>query len=81
MAGQRNGQLVRELLILRTLEEARIGCTLSDLARQTGVTTRTIRRDLEALEEAGIPLVDELSETEGADRRRFRVLDWRKEAA
>lgn len=32
--------------------------TLSEIARETNVTTRTIRRDLEALQVAGFPLMD-----------------------
>jgi predicted DNA-binding transcriptional regulator YafY len=78
----RNRQIVRELILLRTLEQARMGYTLRELALRSGVTTRTIRRDLEALEEAGVPItdIDERAETVGAERR-WRVLDWRKEAA
>lgn len=78
----RNRQIVRELILLRMLETTRIGYTLNELARETSVTTRTIRRDLEALEEAGVPItdIDERAETVGAERR-WRVLDWRKEAA
>lgn len=78
----RNRQIVRELVLLRTLEQARMGCTLRELALAADVTTRTIRRDLEALEEAGVPItgIDERAETVGAERR-WRVLDWRKEAA
>jgi predicted ArsR family transcriptional regulator len=55
----RNRQLVRELTLLQLLERARVGHTIDELARDTGVTTRTIRRDIEALEQAGTPIVDD----------------------
>ena len=71
----RNRQVVRELQMVLTLERQRHGLTLHELAAKFGVTDRTIRRDLEALEEAGVPVVVE------DDSRRWRVLDWRKEAA
>ena len=35
------------------------GVTIDDLATLCGVTTRTIRRDLQALEEAGFPIYDD----------------------
>jgi len=35
------------------------GCTLDRLAREFGVTQRTIRRDLEALQDAGVALYDD----------------------
>lgn len=34
------------------------GVTLERLAGETGVTTRTIRRDLDALQAAGLPITD-----------------------
>lgn len=70
---RRNRQVVRELQLILTLERARVGLTLRQLAAEFGVHDRTIRRDLAALEEAGVPLVEE--------EHRWRVLDWRKEAA
>jgi predicted DNA-binding transcriptional regulator YafY len=82
----RNRQVVRQWQIVRQIE-GRHGKTLRELAEAFGVTTRTIRRDLEALEEAGFPLVDELEERCGAldypiaDARCWRIVDWRKEAA
>jgi predicted DNA-binding transcriptional regulator YafY len=60
--------------MLLALERARIGLTIDRLARKTGVTTRTIRRDLEALQTAGAPLVED-------DEHRWRALDWRSEVA
>lgn len=74
----RNRQVVRELQMLLILEQARIGATLAELADRFEVTERTIRRDLEALQAAGVPLVDDV-DREG--HRRWRVFDWRREAA
>lgn len=54
----RNEQLIRLLAILRDLDR-RDGCSLYELAERYGTTVRTIRRDLDALEAAGLPLVDE----------------------
>lgn len=54
----RNAEVIRQWTILRELEASR-RLTIDDMARKTGVTTRTIRRDLEALQSAGFPLFDE----------------------
>jgi len=54
----RNAEVIRQWTILRDLEASR-RLTIDDLARRTGVTTRTIRRDLEALQTSGFPLYDE----------------------
>src|SRR4029450_1667889 len=48
------------------------------MASRTGVTTRTIRRDLEALQEAGFPLFDEVRDGKRywkLEQRAFRRLD------
>lgn len=58
---QRNEQVVRILRLLRDLDRAG-GADLYELAQRFGTTTRTIRRDLEAIEEAGIPIVSEAGE-------------------
>jgi predicted DNA-binding transcriptional regulator YafY len=55
----RNAEVIRQWTILRDLEASR-RLTIDDLAGRTGVTTRTIRRDLEALQSSGFPLFDEL---------------------
>ncbi|MBA3640771.1 MAG: WYL domain-containing protein [Acidobacteria bacterium] len=54
----RNAEVIRQWSILKELEASR-RVTIDDLAARTGVTTRTIRRDLEALQTAGFPLFDE----------------------
>ena len=56
----RNEQVVRILRVLRDLDRSG-GCDLYELAERHGATTRTIRRDLEALQEAGFPLSRESS--------------------
>jgi predicted DNA-binding transcriptional regulator YafY len=66
----RNAEVIRQWSILRDLEASRRH-TIDDLAARTGVTTRTIRRDLEALQASGFPLFDEL-----IDGKRY----WRLEA-
>jgi len=68
----RNAEVIRQWTILREIERARgSGVTLDELASLSGVTTRTIRRDLQALEEAGFPLYDDRSADDG--RTRWRV--------
>lgn len=54
----RNAEVIRQWTILRELEASR-RLTIDEMAGKTGVTTRTIRRDLEALQSAGFPLFDE----------------------
>jgi len=52
--------------------------TIDDLAERTGVTTRTIRRDLEALQTAGFPLFDDLFDGKRywkLEQKAFRRLD------
>jgi len=57
----RNAEVIRQWTILRDLEASR-RMTIDDLAERTGVTTRTIRRDLDALQASGFPLFDEVHE-------------------
>lgn len=59
VAMPRNAEVIRQWQLLRTLERARLGATIDELARASQVTTRTIRRDLAALAEAGFPLFDQ----------------------
>jgi proteasome accessory factor B len=54
----RNAEVIRQWKILLEIEASRRG-TLDGLARMCSVTTRTIRRDMEALQEVGFPLYDE----------------------
>jgi predicted DNA-binding transcriptional regulator YafY len=67
----RNAEVIRQWTILREIENARAaGVTIDDLAARCDVTTRTIRRDLQALEEAGFPLFDDRSGDDGKTRWR-----------
>ena len=73
----RNAEVIRQWSILRDLESSR-RVTIDDLAERTGVSTRTIRRDLEALQAAGFPLFDEVHEGKRywtLEQRAFRRLD------
>jgi predicted DNA-binding transcriptional regulator YafY len=65
----RNAEVIRQWTILREIERARgTGVTIDDLASRCDVTTRTIRRDLQALEEAGFPVYDDRSHDDGRTR-------------
>lgn len=73
----RNAEIIRQWSILRDLEASR-RVTIDDLAARTGVTTRTIRRDLEALQSAGFPLFDEIHDGKKywtLEHRAFKRLD------
>jgi predicted DNA-binding transcriptional regulator YafY len=73
----RNAEVIRQWTILKSLEASR-RATIDELARQTGVTTRTIRRDLDALQEAGFPLFDEVHDGKKywtLEQKAFRRLD------
>jgi predicted DNA-binding transcriptional regulator YafY len=56
--GGRNAQLVRLVSLIRDLDRLG-GVDIYELADRHGVGRRTILRDLRALEDAGIPLVEE----------------------
>ncbi|MGE0450963.1 MAG: helix-turn-helix transcriptional regulator [Vicinamibacterales bacterium] len=65
----RNAEVIRQWTILREIERARgSGVTIDHLASLCDVTTRTIRRDLQALEEAGFPVYDDRSHDDGRTR-------------
>jgi len=73
----RNAEVIRQWTILRELEASR-RLTIDDLAKRTGVTTRTIRRDLEALQTSGFPLFDEVHDGKRywtLESKAFRRLD------
>jgi proteasome accessory factor B len=55
----RNQEVIRQWKVLHALESSRHGAAIDALAKELDVTTRTIRRDLAALQEAGFPLYDE----------------------
>ena len=66
----RNDEVMRQWRILRLIEAARLGLTVNQLAEDTGKTTRTIYRDIVALQEVGFPLV-----SESRDGRTYWMLD------
>ena len=73
----RNAEIVRQWRLLRELEGSR-GVTIRRMADLMGVTTRTIRRDLDALQEAGFALYDDPVDGEKRWKLRtrpFRTLD------
>jgi predicted DNA-binding transcriptional regulator YafY len=73
----RSAEVIRQWSILRDLESSR-RITIDDLAERTGVSTRTIRRDLEALQAAGFPLFDETHDGKKywtLEAKAFRRLD------
>jgi predicted DNA-binding transcriptional regulator YafY len=55
----RNAEVIRQWTLLRTLEAARQGASVRQLATELEVTTRTIWRDMDALEAVGFPLYSE----------------------
>lgn len=62
----RNEQLIRQHKLLQALERARFGSTLTELRDSlvddlglTSLHTRTLRRDIEALQAAGIDIINE----------------------
>ena len=67
----RNQEVIRQWKVLHALESSRHGATITTLAAELAVTTRTIRRDLAALQEAGFPLFDERDEETGGVRWRL----------
>lgn len=69
----RNAEVIRQWQILREIESRRTGVTIHELADKVSVSTRTIRRDLQALQEAGFAVYDEGEENE--------TKRWRLDAA
>jgi predicted DNA-binding transcriptional regulator YafY len=66
----RNQEVIRQWRLLHALESSRHGATIDGLASDLEVTTRTIRRDLAALQEAGFALYDERDDN---GRVRWRI--------
>jgi predicted DNA-binding transcriptional regulator YafY len=75
----RNAEVIRQWQILREVESRRTGVTIHDLAKLVRVTTRTIRRDLQALQESGFAIYDEGEENETKrwklDAQPFRAVE------
>ena len=70
----RNAEVIRQWKILKRIEAGRYTST-ADLADEHAVTERTIRRDIEALQEAGFPLYDD--RTDG--RKVWRLVEGYKQ--
>jgi predicted DNA-binding transcriptional regulator YafY len=66
----RNAEVIRQWQVLREIEVRRTGVTIHELAALVKVSTRTIRRDLQALQEAGFAVYDE---GETNDTKRWKV--------
>jgi len=66
----RNAEVIRQWQILKKIEASRTGVTIHELADHAEVTTRTIRRDLQALQEAGFALFDDGDEH---DTKRWKL--------
>ena len=60
----RNAEVIRQWQLLREIETRRTGVTIHELSKLVKVTTRTIRRDLQALQESGFAIYDEGGEHE-----------------
>lgn len=72
----RNAEVIRQWKILKRIEKSRY-VTAADLAEEHEVAPRTIRRDIEALQEAGFPLYDDRE----SGRKIWRLLDGYQQKA
>ncbi len=70
----RNAEVIRQWKILKTIEAGRFTSS-AKLAEAYGVTERTIRRDIEALQEAGFPLYDDRAD----GRKVWRLVEGYKQ--
>jgi predicted DNA-binding transcriptional regulator YafY len=66
----RNQEVIRQWQVLREIEARRAGVTIHELSALVGVSTRTVRRDLQALQEAGFAIYDE---GEANETKRWRL--------
>jgi predicted DNA-binding transcriptional regulator YafY len=67
----RNAEVIRQWRIVQKIESSRYGQTVPGLAKDLGVSQRTVWRDLGALQEAGFPLFDQ--KTDGGTRWRLHA--------
>ena len=74
----RNAEVIRQWQVLREIEARRSGVTIHELATLVKVSTRTIRRDLQALQEAGFSVYDEGEENETKRWRLAEVVEAAK---
>ncbi|MDA1017368.1 MAG: WYL domain-containing protein [Planctomycetota bacterium] len=64
--------LLRQWTLLKTLSARRYGATVKELADETEVSIRTIRRDLETIARLGFPLEETVTEH---GRKHWKLLD------
>jgi len=62
--------LVRQWVLLRTLCSRRYGVTIREMVDETGVSEKTIRRDLKTFEQAGFPVVESVGDH---GRKQWRI--------
>jgi predicted DNA-binding transcriptional regulator YafY len=67
----RNAESIRQWRILTSIDGSRLGRTIDELSDEFKVSSRTIRRDIEALSLVGFPLYED----EEARPKRFRLDD------
>jgi predicted DNA-binding transcriptional regulator YafY len=65
----RNAETMRQWRILTAIDASRYGKALDELAREFEVSSRTIRRDVEALSDVGFPLYED----EEVKPKRYRL--------
>jgi|LSQX01.2.fsa_nt_gb predicted DNA-binding transcriptional regulator YafY len=68
--------LTRQWIVLRTVASRRYGATVRELAEELEVSLKTIRRDLDALQAAGLPL-EETVVARGLKRWRIDPERWK----
>lgn len=65
-----NSPLLRQWKLLKALSASHLGVAVKDLAHEAGVSLKTVRRDLELLQEAGFPLEEHAVEF---GRKQWRI--------
>src|SRR5262245_58675169 len=63
--------LQRQWILLRALASRRLGLTVREMARELGVTEKTIRRDLARFSRVGFPLEESVGEI---GRKTWRIV-------
>lgn len=64
----RNRQLIRQWAILRAMAASSRGVHFRELAFEHAVSVRTVRRDVDALQQAGFPVVERVADDFGRVR-------------
>src|SRR5262249_4474207 len=58
----KDSALVRQWLLLKTLSSRRYGVTVQEMAKELGVTEKTVRRDLDTFKSVGMPIEETVAE-------------------